>query len=225
MKRVLALAVIAVYIGILIFGNTCHLLRFGVTSHPWMYMIVWDMFCGWTAFDSRTHIIGEADNGKYYDLSNPPYDVLHPYGYIARENYDVFNNHTGLMGLNVLKHTRHEPVSRVFVVEECWAKKYNLPDHVWNLRYDDPKDNFRYHRMRVVMLPDGSTTHAYNSWVAFQGGRMMVDNPRLVELSRMSQPMFINEISKPGRELLIDPGSVGFGMQSHVAPTSAASGN
>ena len=31
------------------------------------------------------------------------------------------------MGLNVLKHTQHEPIGRLFVIEECWQKKYSTP--------------------------------------------------------------------------------------------------
>ena len=140
MKRVLTVLFIAGYIGVLTYGNLCHVLRSGVAAHPLMYMIVWDMFCGWSAFDSRIHIVAEGESEKYYDLTHAPWGELHPYGYIGRENYDQWQNHTGPIGINVLKHTRHEPITRLFVIEECWAKKFNLPDHIWQHRYDDPKD-------------------------------------------------------------------------------------
>lgn len=206
MKRFLTAGFIVGYIGVLLYGNICHFLQFGTTTHPFMYMIVWDMFCGWSAFDTRIHIIAEGQDDKYYALNPAPWGELHPYGYIGRENYDQFQNHTGGMGLNVLRHTQHVPISRVFVVEECWAKKYNMPDSVWRARYECPKDKQSYYRMRVVLLPDGTMTQAYTSWVAFQSGQMMMDNPRLQERSRLSRPMFVIDNFKPGREAIVGPG-------------------
>src|SRR5207302_5649746 len=69
-----------------------------------------------------------------------------------------------LIGLNVLKHTRHEPITRVFVIEECWPKKFNLPDAIWKMRYDDPKNVQKYYRQRVALLPDGTVTQLFTSW-------------------------------------------------------------
>ncbi len=204
MKRVLVIAFIVGYIGVLTLGNAAHLLQYGATAHSFMYMIVWDMFCGWASYDSRIHIIAEGESQTYYDLTHPPWGEFHPYGYIGRENYDAWNNHTGKLGLNVLEHTAHEPISRVLVIEECWPKKYNLPDHVWNMRYDNPKDEFRYYRLRVAMLPDGTVTHRYNSFAHFQAGQMINDNPRLVAESLNSRPLFMIERNKPGRDFLVD---------------------
>lgn len=222
MKRILTAGFIVAYIGVLLYGNICHFLQFGTTTHPFMYMIVWDMFCGWSAFDTRIHIIAEGQDDKYYRLSPAPWGELHPYGYIGRENYDQFQNHTGGMGLNVLRHTRHAPISRVFVVEECWAKKYNMPDDVWTARYEYPKDKQSYYRMRVVLLPDGTMTQSYTSWVAFQSGMMMMDNPRLQERSRLSRPMFmIDNNFKPGREAMLGPADrLAAGVSALRAPSS-----
>jgi len=217
MKRVLAVGFIAGYIGLLTFGNLCHLLRFATASHALMYVIVWDMFCGWAAYDTRVHIIAEGESEAYYDLTHAPWGELHPYGYLGRENYDAFNNHTGSLGLNVLKHTRHEPISRVLVVEECWPKKFNLPDPVWNMRYDNPKDDYRYYRLRVVLLPDGTVTQRYTSFAQFQGMQMANDNPRLVQESKNSRPMFMID-HQPGRDVMVDAGS-------YVTPATAPSGN
>ena len=59
MKRVLALGFIIAYLGVLTYGNLCHTLRFATSNHPLMYMIVWDMFCGWSAFASS--VFASAD--------------------------------------------------------------------------------------------------------------------------------------------------------------------
>lgn len=222
MKRMLTVGFIAVYIGILTLGNVCHFLQFKNATHPLMYLIIWDMFCGWSAFDTRIHIIAEGENDKYYDLTHPPWGEFHPYGYIGRENYDQFQSHTGQMGLNVLKHTSHPPISRVFVVEECWAKKYNMPDDVWQARYDSPKDKRSYYRMRVVLLPDGTTTQLYSSWVSYQSGLMAMDNPRLQERKRLSQPMFVSDGFKPGREAMLDSA---LGVKQSGRSATAPSGN
>jgi hypothetical protein len=217
MKRFLAVGFITGYLGLLSIANLLHLLQYGTSSHTFMYMIVWDMFCGWASYDSRVHIIAEGESETYYDLTHAPWGELHPYGYLGRENYDSFNNHTGKLGLNVLKHTQHEPISRILVVEECWPKKFNLPDHVWNLRYDNPKEDFHYYRLRQIMLPDGTVTQRYNSFVQFQVMQMVNDNPRLVAEANKDKPIFMTD-RKPGRDVLLDAGS-------QVIPASAASGN
>ena len=69
MKRVFAVAFIICYVAGLTVGNLAHVLRHGVSPHPLMYFVVWDMFCGWSAFDSRVHIVAEGESGKYYDLN------------------------------------------------------------------------------------------------------------------------------------------------------------
>lgn len=220
MKRILIVAFITSYIAALSYGNLCHVLRFNVAAHPMMYMVVWDMFCGWTAFDSRIHIVAEGESGKYYDLTHPPWGEIHAFGYLGRENYDPYNNHSGTMGANVLKHTSHEPMSRFFVVEECWQKKFNLPDKVWAMRYDDPKNVQKYFRIRSIHTPDGMQAQNFDSWVAEQGRRMVLSNPRLVEQSQRGRAMFIIDNRRPV-EMSIDAESSGGGLPTRVlAPGS-----
>jgi len=217
MKRVLVTAFIAGYIGVLTLGNATHLLQYGATSHALMYMIVWDMFCGWSAYDTRVHIIAEGESQTYYDLTHAPWGELHPYGYIGRENYDAWNSHTGTLGLNVLKHTQHEPINRIMVVEEAWPKKYNLPDAIWNKRYDNPKEDYKYYRMRLVMLPDGTVAQRYNSFTQFQAGQMVNDNPRLVAESMNSKPLFMID-RDPGREIMVNSRSKSAPEDAPAAP-------
>jgi hypothetical protein len=181
-----------------------------------MYYLVWDMFCGWSAYDSRIHVVAEGESQTFYRLTPTPWGELHPYGMLGREHYDVFNNHAGQIGLNVLKHTQHEPILRVFVIEESWAKKFNLRPEVWESRYDDPKDKLSYFRVRAVVLPDSQVVEKYDSWMAHQAGRMFGDNPRLQADSKMNQPIFVHENLRPhmGRP---------FGVKSHLRAMGSSS--
>ncbi len=226
MKRILAVAFMIIYVGALVYGNVCHLVQEGRSSHPMMYFLVWDMFCGWSAFDSRIVLVAEGESGKYYDVSHAPWGEFHPYGYIGRENYDQFQNHTPKIALNILRHTSHEPMTRLFVIEKCWAKKYNMADPVWKARYDDEKDLEPYYRIRVTLLPDGTILQNYSSWLQYQFSQMMMDNPRLVEQARRSKTLFVlDNYQKPGREMIEHPG-MGFGGRSADAmANSAPSGN
>lgn len=210
MKRLLAIGFIVGYLGVLNYGLICHVLNFRVGDHPLMYFIVWDMFCGWTAYDSRTHIIAEGESQKLYELTPPPWGELHPWGDLGRQHYDAFNNHTGRMGLNTLRHTRHEPITRLFVVEESWAKKYNIPEVAWQARYDEPREIQKYYRVRTVLMPDGMVVQNYTAWTEYQAALMLADNPRLQREATKSRPMFILEQEKPGRDMHIDPGSSGI---------------
>ncbi|MBS0261529.1 MAG: hypothetical protein JSS02_06185 [Planctomycetes bacterium] len=219
MKRIFVVAFIVGYIGILTFGNVCHLLQYGVSSHPLMYMIVWDMFCGWSAYDMRVKIIAEGESETYYDLTKAPWGELHAYGYIGREHYDHFNSHSGAIAQNVLKHTCHEPIVRVIVLDECWTKKLNLPDSVWNLRYDMPKDWHTYYHVRTVMLPDGTVTKRNDCFLTHQGRRMAYDNPRLVQQSLVGRPMFLSE---PGAGV---SGESAAGLPGARLPVASPSAN
>ncbi|GAF86661.1 unnamed protein product, partial [marine sediment metagenome] len=73
MKRWLTHLLIVTYLGTLFAGVACHALELGVQSHPGMYMIVWDMFCGWSSYAGRIEVIGEGESGKYYQLAPGPW--------------------------------------------------------------------------------------------------------------------------------------------------------
>jgi hypothetical protein len=206
MKRWLSIGFICTYLGALGWGIVSHAVSFFSGIHPLMYFIVWDMFCGWTAYDSRAHVIAEGESQRYYELVPAPWGELHPWGKLGRQHYDALNNHTGRMGLNVLKHTTHEPITRLFVIEEAWHKKYNLPDAVWQLRYDEPKRPHRYYRVRTVMLPDGTITEATTTWQNRQAGMMLADNPRLQSQASKARSLFVLDAEKPGRDMSINHG-------------------
>ena len=133
MKRWIAVIVICGYLGSLAMGLVAHTLHVGANSHPGMYFVVWDMFCGWGAYSNRTHLIAEGESGKYYELSPAPWGSLQPFGPTDRLHYDTSYHLTPKMVRNNLRNTEHEPIARVFVIEETWSKKFNLPDELWDL--------------------------------------------------------------------------------------------
>ena len=181
---------ITAYLATLLFGVIAHGANYHEGAHPSMYFIVWDMFCGWAAYENRTHIVGQGESGKFYELAPGPWGDYHPYGDISRQNYDSFNSYPHILAMNTLKHTQHEPMTRLYVVEECWAKKYNLPEHVWKRRYSEDKLPFSYFRLRTEMTGDGKIIRSATPWLTFQTNLTITDNPRLIAQVNKGQPMF-----------------------------------
>jgi len=196
MKRWLAIGVISSYLSLLTYGVGCHTLGYGVTQHPLMYFIVWDMFCGWAAYASQTHIIAEGESQKFYELAPAPWGEMNPYGAWGRHHYDSLNNHAPRIALNTLRHTQHEPITRIFVIEESWSKKYDLPDSVWARRYGGEKQPRKYCWIRSELAPDGTPLKTYMSFLAWQQLQAVAENPRLQADAVRTRPMFLVE---PGR--------------------------
>ena len=204
MKKWLISTFIASYLGVLGFGLGCHTLGVWTNAHPMMYFVVWDMFCGWSPYNMKLHVIGEGESGKYYELSPGPWGNLVPWGALGRQHYDPWNNHVLQIGMNVLKRTSHEPMAKIYVVEECSMKKWDLPDHIWNARYDEPRDPFNYYRVRTEMTPDGASHKRYISWAQYQNLIAISDNPRLHVESQKNRQMFMVNQVRPGREVMMD---------------------
>ena len=188
MKRWLSHLTIASYLLFLAAGIVCHTVNWGTGAHPAMYYVVWDMFCGWSAYEVRYHLIGEGESGAYYDLSHGPWGEFRPYGDVGRQHYDPNGSFSFRLAYNVLDHTDHEPMSRIFVVEESWPKKFNIPDHLWEQRYEQPKDPLSYYHVRHVATADGVLLSTREGWLAFQYGVALASNPRLRADARKNQP-------------------------------------
>lgn len=188
MKRWLSHLTIVAYLGTLLAGIGCHALNWGISSHPAMYYIVWDMFCGWAAYESRYHVIGEGESGTYYELSPGPWGDIRPYGKLGRRHYDPDGIYCLRMAQNTLRHTDHEPMARLFVIQESWAKKYNLPDHLWAMRHEEPKEKYSYFRVRQITTGDGMILHAQSSWLDYQARIALASNPRLRAEMQRSRP-------------------------------------
>ena len=120
MRRLIACGVIGVYLFALAFGVFSHAVGYKSSSHVGMYFIVWDMYCGWSGYEVRHHIIAEGESGKYYELTPPPWGEFVPFGSAERHHYDGSTVYTGQITAHILAHTDHEPITQVVLVEESW---------------------------------------------------------------------------------------------------------
>lgn len=191
MKRWLSGTFIAVYLSALGWGIMAHAMKFGTDSHPIMYYLVWDMFCGWSPYETRFHIVGESETGKFYELSPGPWPHFSPFGDLPRHHYDAYGSTLRRSAMNVLKHTEHpEPIRRVLVIEEAWHKKYNLPEHLWSLRFDEPKEPFSYFWLYASYTPDGEILMQNTGFLNNAMAMSITDNPRLMSDARRGRPFF-----------------------------------
>lgn len=196
MKRCFAIVVIAGYLGSLTAGLFAHTLSKGAASHPVMYYLVWDMFCGWGSYSTRVHMVAEGASGTYYELTPTPWGDFTPYGTVARRNYDRLGVYTPRFAQNILRHTKHEPIARVLVIEELWPKKYNIRDDVWARLHNEPKDQQNYYSLWAILDGEGSPTEVYPNWYAKQAIYSISNNPRLHAEASRSRSFFSN-LSKP----------------------------
>ena len=190
MRRWLTHLFIACYLSSLSLGIVSQTLKFGTSSHPAMYFFIWDMFCGWSAYESRYHIIGEGDSGTCYWLTPCPWGDFQPYGDLSRSHYDYYGNGLVRMAQNTLRHTEHEPIRRFYSVEESWPKKYNLPDHLWALRFSEPKDPVSYYYIRGIYDSNGTVIERRPDFLAQLYADAIYNNPRLQADSARGRPMF-----------------------------------
>ncbi|MBS0205739.1 MAG: hypothetical protein JSS49_22790 [Planctomycetes bacterium] len=190
MKRWLAKLTIGTYLTALSLGIVCHAMNFGLSSHPGTYYFVWDMFCGWSAHEVRYHLIGEGESGHHYRLSPAPWNTFAPYGDLERDQYDALGNTHAKIALNTLKHTDHEPIVRFFLVEEAWPKKYNLADHLWAARFDEPKDPHSYCWLKCTYDADGTVLKSNMDFIGNLQTQAVADNPRLKADSQRGKPFF-----------------------------------
>lgn len=182
---------IATYLTALSGGVICHALSVGTGCHPAMYFLVWDMYCGWGAYDSNYRAIAEGVSGTFYDLEPAPWGTFKPYNTRDRYQYSTSIGWMAHAASHVLDLTDHEPIARVFVVEENWAKQFNLPDYVWKARYNIPKHPYRYTKVRIEMDGTGAIVNSYSNWVEMQGQMMIADNPRLQQNVRNTRSFWM----------------------------------
>ena len=190
MKRLLAVGTIFAYLGVLVAGLGSHALNYKTNAHPTMYFIVWDMFCGWSAYEDRTHIIGQGESGRYYDLAPAPWGDYRPFGDIERHHYDSFATHAGNLAMNTLRYSKHEPIQQIFVLQEASAKKFKLPHKLRAERYPEPKKPHSYFHVRKILGPNGTTQTANLAWSDHQAKLCLSDNPRLAADSNRGKPFF-----------------------------------
>lgn len=196
MKHALAKLTIGLYLSALSLGIVAHAMNFGTSVHPAMYYFVWDMFCGWSAHEIRYHVVAEGESGTYYDVSKGPWSTFSPYGDLSRSQYDAAGNSIHKMAINTLRQTDHEPILRILIAEEVWPKKFNLPDYVWNLRFDEPKDPKSYFWLRNELTPDGKVITNRPTYLSYLFTQTVANNPRLQADTVRGKPFFAIEPSQ-----------------------------
>ncbi len=197
MKRWLVNLFIAGYLSVLGYGLAAHYVSYNVYASLAMYYIVWDMYCGWDCFETRRHLVAEGESGTYYDAS-PYWRELCPFGADERRHYDYDATHSGTIATNVLRRTDHEPIVRVLLVDEMWSKKYNLPEPLWRLRYEEPQQKRSYYYIRGQFRPDGVALERYRNWTNELAFQAMMNNPRSRDEIARSRPYVTSEtLSQP----------------------------
>jgi len=189
MQRWLSTLFIGGYLAAMGAGILGHTLKVGTTSHPTFYFFVWDMFCGWSSHEIRYHLIAEGESGQYYDAAPGPWGGFKPFSDLPRHHYDALGNSLYRMADNTLRHTDHEPIRRILVIEETWNKKYNLPDALWRMRFDEPKVPHSYFWHSAEYSPDGQLTIGNGNFLTHEAQRMISDNPRLIADSQRRRPI------------------------------------
>ena len=206
MKRLATVLFILAYIGSLGWGIVAHAVKYKASSHPAMYFVVWDMFCGWSAYANRTQIIAEGESGRYYEVSPPPWGELTPFGAIERRHYDPFGDLMPGLIRNNLRHTSHEPINNVYVIQEVWPKQFNLPDDIWDEKFAKAKDPHKYYNVKSVHDESGLKTQCRPDWHAMQVALSVSANPRLQRQAQTSKPFYMFN------------SSAGSGQQGSMAP-------
>jgi len=190
MRKLLSKVFIGTYLTALSLGIACHAMNFGLGKHPFIYFFVWDMFCGWSAHETRYHLIAEGESGNHYRLAPGPWGSFHPYGDLDRSQYDVVGNCHARIALNTLRQTEHEPMVRIFLIEESWTKKNNLSDDVWAMQFEEPRDPHSYFWHRATYDPDGNVMYHGPDYISYLLTQSIVDNPRLKSDSLRGKPFF-----------------------------------
>ncbi|MBL4883174.1 MAG: hypothetical protein JKY95_01390 [Planctomycetaceae bacterium] len=215
MKRSLAVAVIVGYLAVLGGGIVSHTLSVGNVSHPAMYYVVWDMFCGWSGYENRQHLIAEGVSGKHYSLVPSPWGEFKPYGPAYRPDYDSFGVHCAAIAKNVLKHTKHEPIRRVYLIEENWSKRYNMPDKLWKRQFEEVKDPQSYFHTRVVYDEQCQQLQRKNSWTSAIYNKELSSDPRLTKYMRGAKPLYV---ITPKQRSTVTPSQPPQNAQGNISP-------
>lgn len=185
-----AASFIGIYLSAIGAGCFCHTFNWQTGIHPTMYWFVWDMFCGWSAYEIRYHVIAEGVSGRYYNVLPGPWGECRPYGDLGRHHHDVDGTMSCRLAMNVLRQTQHEDIVRMSVIEETWSKKYNMPDEQWAMRWETPKDPKHYYTLRHIITDEGALLQSFDNFFAQQNGRDLASNPRLAAQANQSQPFY-----------------------------------
>ena len=116
-------AVIGLYLTALSVGLAMHQFDLPGRGTVAGYLVVWDMFCGWSGYERRLEYVAKGESGQYYDAGAVPGRDIEPHGHSSRRHFDFRSDFVVADVENVLRRTTHEPIERVYVVERQWAKR------------------------------------------------------------------------------------------------------
>ncbi|HXY33513.1 MAG TPA: hypothetical protein VEI07_04750 [Planctomycetaceae bacterium] len=197
MKRWILNVGICGYLAALAFGFLCVACQVQFFSVP-MYFLTFNMYAGWSGYDAKMQIIGEGQSGRFYVLSPGPWGEFDPYSRFSRQCYDQAFEYGRILMRPALAHTQHEPILRVFVVEQEYPKKFNLTDAQYEAYYQKPKQKRIYSHTRMVLSPEGEILTQQPTWLRFQDNLSIVDNPRLVADATVTRPFIWSAQQPPG---------------------------
>ncbi len=72
MRRGIVIGFIVCYLLVLGFGIFSHALGYKSTDHVGMYYLIWDMYCGWSGYEYRQHLVAQGVSGQQYELTPAP---------------------------------------------------------------------------------------------------------------------------------------------------------
>jgi hypothetical protein len=198
MKRWIVNVGICGYVGALAFGFCCVATSVVFFSVP-MYFLTFNMYAGWSGYDAKMQIIGEGQSGRFYVLSPGPWGEFNPYSSrLSRQCYDQAFEYGRILMRPGLAYTQHEPILRIFAVEQQYPKKFNLPDAQYEAYYLKPKPQRIYSHTRMVLSPEGEILTQQPTWLRYQDNLAIVDNPRLVANATISRPFVWSAQQAPG---------------------------
>lgn len=188
-RKLIVALFICGYLGSLSWGVAAHALKVGLCGNTLSYFVVWDMFCGWSAWDQRTHFVAEGASGQFYEVKEP-WGAFEPFGNVGRIHYDHTNHLLTRHVDHILSHTKHEPISRVYAVQEVWPKQYNLPPDLYQRYFHRINDRQSYFHVRAVCSERGTPLQINPSWLDQQYLLSLYDNPRIRQQSQQATSMF-----------------------------------
>lgn len=149
---------IAGYLAVLLGGLAVHQFDHPSRGSIAGYLVVWDMFCGWSGHERRVAYIAEGESGRFYDASEVPGRGVTPHGQSGRRQFDFRGEFSDTLTASVLSRTDHEPIRRVYVVETNTPKR-NLPSAATAKTV--------HRRVQAILSPDGDAVRL-PTWNAVQ---------------------------------------------------------
>lgn len=159
-----AIAFIVLYLGLHAGFFLGHMLDL-TSARGLSYFFTWDMYGGHSPWETRVHVVAEGHQGALYRVLPGPWAPFQPHGDAFRHDrdwhWDWRQGNLKNTAESILERTDHEPIAAVYVVEERWLSKYNLPDDLWSRHYGVEKPQGRYFRVREVFAPNTDQRQTY----------------------------------------------------------------